>query len=65
MLPVALEISPRGIEMVSVCAGLLGEEGRVDKKTINRVPLYISIVGDRPQYHVVIPVGCSSCIKPL
>ena len=28
MLPVALEY-PRGIEMVSVCTGLLEEEGRV------------------------------------
>ena len=41
MLPVALEYPP-GIEMVSVCTCLLGEEGRVSfggYKTINRIPL--------------------------
>ena len=34
-------ISLGGIEMVSVCTGLLGEEGRVNGgyKTINRIPL--------------------------
>ena len=40
-------ISPGGrwIEMVSVCTGLLGKEGRVnilvDIKTINRIPLLL------------------------
>ena len=32
MLPAALEY-PSGIEMVSMCTGLLGEEGREDLET--------------------------------
>ena len=36
MLPVALEYPP-GIELVSVCAGLLGEEGRVSASVDTRL----------------------------
>ena len=36
MLPVALE-NPPGIEMVSVCTGLLGGEGRVNTSVDTRL----------------------------
>ena len=45
MLPVALEYPP-GIEMVSVCTGLLGEEGRVSASVDTRLYteyLYLSL----------------------
>ena len=46
MLPAALEY-PSGIEMLSVCTGLLGEEGRVNTTVDTRLIteyLYISSV---------------------